>query len=67
MGLTEIEFQLQAIHQKVDIVTHQAAQHYEKVEGAVDEFGKKAILTPVTALIFAVWSVVCVVIGGWVF
>ena len=44
-----------------------ALEHYEKVEDLVDDYGKKAILTPVTALIFAAWSVVCVVIGAWVF
>ena len=48
------------------MVANQAAQHYENVEGIVDDYGKKAILTPVTALIFAAWSVVCVGIGAWV-
>ena len=49
------------------MVVNQAAQHYENVEGIVDDYGKKAIVTPVTALIFAAWSVVCVAFGAWVF
>ena len=66
-GFGRIDHELEDIRQKVEMVTNQAAQHYENIEGIVDDYGKKAILTPVTALIFAAWSVVCVGIGAWVF
>ena len=65
-GFGRIDSELESIRQKVDMVTNQAAQHYENVEGIVDDYGKKAIVTPVTALIFAAWSVVCVAFGAWV-
>ena len=70
MGLVEfdrIEAELKAIQQKVNMVVNQAAQHYENVEGALwTSLARKPFVTPVTALIFAAWSVVCVAFGAWV-
>ena len=66
-GFGRIDSELKDIHQKVEMLANQASQHYENVEGIVDDYGKKAIVTPVTALIFAAWSVVCVAFGAWVF
>ena len=66
MGLAEIEVEVKAIREKGNMVAQQYAQHLENVENMVDEIGEKVILTPITTLIFAAWSVVCVGIGAWV-
>ena len=48
-GFGRIDSELEDIRQKVEMVTNQAAQHYENIEGIVDDYGKKAIVTPVTS------------------
>ena len=68
MGLAEIEVELKAIRQKGNMVAQPGRPAPMRTSrGLLTRYGKKAIVTPVTALIFAAWSVVCVGIGAWVF
>ena len=69
MGLAEIEVeQVKAIREKGNMVAQPVRPAPMRTSrGYVDEIREKGILTPITTLIFAAWSVVCVGIGAWVF